>query len=158
MSSSIFDNQTHPIIFNVCLTFWECIERPEEPYDSRSLFDRLKEQRDKKDLEFEETHKLSRFQLNNCQLNWLWWKYYDLAFPSTENLVRGLDDDEVDFLDIVDKAKMDAERRQQIEEKNELRDFRQRVATLQENSIDQVSADTLSSPFFQRYCADMCWY
>lgn len=73
-------------------------------------------------------------------------------------MVRGLDDDEVDFLDIVDKAKMDAERRQQIEEKNELRDFRQRVATLQENSIDQVSADTLSSPFFQRYCADMCWY
>lgn len=34
-------------------------ERPEEPYDGRSLFERLKEQRDKKDLEYEETHKLS---------------------------------------------------------------------------------------------------
>lgn len=34
-------------------------ERPEEPYDSRSLYERLKEQKDKKDLEYEETHKLS---------------------------------------------------------------------------------------------------
>lgn len=37
-----------------------CTEMPEEPYDSRSLYERLKEQRDKKDLEFEETHKLSK--------------------------------------------------------------------------------------------------
>lgn len=36
-------------------------ERPEEPFDSRSLYDRLKEQRDKKDLEFEEAHKLSKW-------------------------------------------------------------------------------------------------
>lgn len=34
-------------------------EKPEEPYDARSLYERLKEQKDKKDLEFEETHKLS---------------------------------------------------------------------------------------------------
>lgn len=56
-----------------------------------------------------------------------------------ENLIRGLDDDEVDFLDIVDKAKMDAEKKQQVEEDNEIMEFRQRVATLQEQSIDQVS-------------------
>lgn len=61
-------------------------------------------------------------------------------FPSPENLIRGLDDDEVDFLDIVDKAKMDAEKKQQIEEDNELMEFRQRVATLQEKSMDQVRA------------------
>lgn len=36
------------------------IELPEEPYDSRPLYARLKEQRDKKDLEFEETQKLSK--------------------------------------------------------------------------------------------------
>lgn len=30
---------------------------PEEPYDGRSLYDRLKEQRDAKDLEFEEARK-----------------------------------------------------------------------------------------------------
>lgn len=39
-------------------------ELPEEPYDSRSLFERLKEQRDKKDLEFEESHKLSKLNLD----------------------------------------------------------------------------------------------
>lgn len=59
-------------------------------------------------------------------------------FLLLENLIRGLDDDEVNFLDIVDKAKMDAEKRQQIEENNELLEFRQRVASLQERSIDQV--------------------
>lgn len=69
-------------------------------------------------------------------------------------MIRGLDDDEVDFLDIVDKAKMDAEKRQQIEEKNELRDFRQRVATLQENSVDQVRCGDLNRLYFQRYCTD----
>lgn len=42
--------------------FINCLisERPEEPYDARSLYDRLKEQKDKKDLEFEEAHKLSK--------------------------------------------------------------------------------------------------
>lgn len=56
-----------------------------------------------------------------------------------ENLIRGLDDDEINFLEIVDKAKIDAERRQQIQESNELSEFRQRVASLQEKSIEQVS-------------------
>lgn len=58
---------------------------------------------------------------------------------SVENLIRGLDDDEVDFLDIIDKARSDAEKKQQMEENNELLEFRQRVASLQENAIDQVS-------------------
>lgn len=56
----------------------------------------------------------------------------------SENLVRGLDNDEINFLDIVDKAKADAEKRQQLQEDNELSEFRQRVASLQEQSIDQV--------------------
>lgn len=38
---------------------------PEEPYDSRSLYERLKEQRDKKDLEYEESHKLSKYIESN---------------------------------------------------------------------------------------------
>lgn len=48
-------------------------ELPEEPYDGRSLFERLKEQRDKKDLEFEESHKLSEFILDLfvvCRCEW----------------------------------------------------------------------------------------
>lgn len=35
------------------------LEVQEEVYDSRSLYDRLKEQKDKKDYDFEEAHKLS---------------------------------------------------------------------------------------------------
>lgn len=34
-------------------------EAPEEDYDHRTLFERLEEQRQKKDFEYEETHKLS---------------------------------------------------------------------------------------------------
>lgn len=60
-----------------------------------------------------------------------------IYFPP-ENLIRGLDDDEVDFLEIVDKAKMDAEKKQQIEDNSELMDYRKRVASLQEKSMDDV--------------------
>lgn len=38
-------------------------EAPEEDYDHRTLFERLEEQRQKKELEYEETHKLSSY---NC--------------------------------------------------------------------------------------------
>lgn len=38
-----------------------CTEVPEEQYDHRSLFDRLEEQRRKKEYEYEETHKLSKY-------------------------------------------------------------------------------------------------
>ncbi len=62
-----------------------------------------------------------------------------INFVFTENLIRGLDDDEVDFLEVIDKAKIDAERKQQLEEKNEMQDFRQKVATLQEQNLDKVS-------------------
>lgn len=54
-------------------------------------------------------------------------------------MIRGLDDDEVDFLEVIDKAKIDAERKQQLEEKHEMQDFRQKVATLQEQNLDKVS-------------------
>lgn len=44
------------------------LERPEEPYDGRSLYDRLKEQKTKKDMEFEEAHKLSMFKKLHIEL------------------------------------------------------------------------------------------
>lgn len=40
------------------------LEVPEEPADTRSLYDRLKEQKDRKQEEFEESHKFS----NECYL------------------------------------------------------------------------------------------
>lgn len=55
-----------------------------------------------------------------------------------ENLIRGLDDDEINFLDIVDKAKLDAEKQKLMQDKNEMLEFRQRVASLQEQTIEQV--------------------
>ncbi|XP_016994526.1 PSME3-interacting protein [Drosophila takahashii] len=87
-------------------------ERPEEPYDGRSLYERLKQNKDKKDMEYEEAHKL-------------------------KNLIRGLDDDEVQFLELVDAHKMNAERQQMRDEELELKDFRNRVEKLQEESVDK---------------------
>lgn len=55
-----------------------------------------------------------------------------------ENLIRGLDDDEVQFLELVDAHKMNAERQQMHDEELELRDFRNRVEKLQEESVDKV--------------------
>ena len=54
-------------------TYWQaCLyfnsEPPEEKYDPRSLFDRLQEQKNTKDMEYEEAHKLSEF--------WFWRKAF----------------------------------------------------------------------------------
>lgn len=46
-------------------------------------------------------------------------------------MIRGLDDDEVDFLELVDKTKMAEERRQLIEESRQIEEFRSKVSTLQ---------------------------
>lgn len=46
----------------------------------------------------------------------------------------------MDFLEVIDKAKIDAERKQQLEEKHEMQDFRQQVANLQEKNLDKVSS------------------
>lgn len=53
-------------------------------------------------------------------------------------MIRGLDDDEVDFLDVIDKAKSVAERKQHQEEQTELQDYRQQVASMMEKNQDQV--------------------
>lgn len=61
-----------------------------------------------------------------------------MTSTNKENLIRGLDDDEVDFLDVIDRAKMEADKKQQLEEQHELLDFRKKVASLQEKSITDV--------------------
>lgn len=96
-------------------------EAPEEEYDSRSLYERLQEQKQKKDLEFEEAHKL-------------------------KNMIKTLDDDEVEFLDLVDQNKMNAERKAQLEEAKEMSDFRQKVASLQEKRMDEQIQQQMSKP------------
>lgn len=96
-------------------------EAPEEEYDCRSLYERLQEQKQKKDLEFEEAHKL-------------------------KNMIKTLDDDEVEFLDLVDQNKMNAERKAQLEEAKEMSDFRQKVASLQEKRMDEQIQQQMSKP------------
>ena len=45
---------------NVCLL--ACLERPQEEYDHRTLYERLKQQKDKKQEEWEEQFKFSKHQ------------------------------------------------------------------------------------------------
>uniref|UniRef100_A0A182P9U5 FAM192A/Fyv6 N-terminal domain-containing protein n=1 Tax=Anopheles epiroticus TaxID=199890 RepID=A0A182P9U5_9DIPT len=97
------------------------IEAPEDEYDPRSLYERLQEQKQKKDSEFEEAHKL-------------------------KNMIKGLDDDEVEFLDLVDKNRMQAERQAHLEEQKELNEFRAKVATLQEKRLDEQIQQQVSVP------------
>uniref|UniRef100_A0A182J8K5 FAM192A/Fyv6 N-terminal domain-containing protein n=1 Tax=Anopheles atroparvus TaxID=41427 RepID=A0A182J8K5_ANOAO len=97
------------------------LDAPEEEYDSRSLYERLQEQKHKKDHDFEEAHKL-------------------------KNMIKGLDDDEVEFLDLVDKNRMHAERQAHIEEQKELNEFRAKVATLQEKRLDEQIQQQVSKP------------
>ncbi|XP_061677734.1 PSME3-interacting protein [Syngnathoides biaculeatus] len=85
---------------------WEKVRKPDEPeqapeeeYDPRSLFERLQEQRDKKQEEFEEQFKF-------------------------KNMVRGLDDDETTFLDEVSRQQSLVEKQRRDEEKQELLEYR----------------------------------
>ncbi|XP_045505170.1 PSME3-interacting protein [Colias croceus] len=83
-------------------------EAPEEPYDTRPLYQRLEEQRMKKEAEYEEAHKL-------------------------KNMIRGLDDDEVGFLDLVERTKAEVAQQISIEEHKEMQEFRERVSNLAES-------------------------
>uniref|UniRef100_A0A3Q0SMF8 Proteasome activator subunit 3 interacting protein 1 n=1 Tax=Amphilophus citrinellus TaxID=61819 RepID=A0A3Q0SMF8_AMPCI len=85
---------------------WEKIRKPDDPeevpeeeYDSRSLFERLQEQKEKKQEEFEEQFKF-------------------------KNMVRGLDEDETSFLDEVSRQQSLVEKQRRDEEKQELLEYR----------------------------------
>lgn len=52
-------------------------------------------------------------------------------------MIKGLDDDEIEFLDLVDRKKTEADRRKELEEEQELLDYRNRVSILQEKSMDE---------------------
>ncbi|XP_050453920.1 PSME3-interacting protein isoform X1 [Cataglyphis hispanica] len=97
------------------------LEPPEEVYDPRSLYERLQEQKNKRDLEYEEAHKL-------------------------KNMIKGLDDDEVEFLDLVDRTKMEEERKKNLEEQKEMRDFKAAVASLQEQKLNEKLKQELKNP------------
>ncbi|EDL87336.1 similar to RIKEN cDNA 2310065K24 [Rattus norvegicus] len=83
---------------------WEKVRKPEDPeecpeeaYDPRSLYERLQEQKDRKQQEYEEQFKF-------------------------KNMVRGLDEDETNFLDEVSRQQELIEKQRREEELEELKD------------------------------------
>ncbi|XP_028307589.1 PSME3-interacting protein isoform X2 [Gouania willdenowi] len=100
---------------------WEKVRKPEDPeeapeeeYDPRSLFERLKEQKDKKQEEFEEQLKF-------------------------RNMVRGLDEDESTFLAEVSRQQSLVEKQRRDEENQELLEYRSALAkTVSEESQREV--------------------
>ncbi|XP_034734062.1 PSME3-interacting protein isoform X2 [Etheostoma cragini] len=85
---------------------WEKVRKPDDPedapeevYDPRSLFERLQEQKDKKQEEYEEQFKF-------------------------RNMVRGLDEEETSFLDEVSRQQCLVEKQRRDEEKQELLEYR----------------------------------
>ncbi|KAJ3596804.1 hypothetical protein NHX12_003204, partial [Muraenolepis orangiensis] len=86
---------------------WEQVRKPDDPeevpeedYDHRCLFERLQEQKDKKQEDFEEQFKF-------------------------KNMVKGLDEDESHFLDEVSRQQSMVEKQRRDEEKKELLDLSQ---------------------------------
>lgn len=61
-------------------------------------------------------------------------------------MIKGLDDDEVEFLDLVDRTKMEEERRKNLEEEKEMRDFKAAVASLQEQKLNEKLKQELKNP------------
>eukprot|EP00095_Tigriopus_kingsejongensis_P006673 maker-scaffold660_size117387-snap-gene-0.33 protein:Tk06673 transcript:maker-scaffold660_size117387-snap-gene-0.33-mRNA-1 annotation:"nefa-interacting nuclear protein nip30" len=81
--------------------------RPEDPQAAqRSLFDQLLANKTKAQEEWDDKHQL-------------------------KNQVRGIDDDEAEFLDQVDDLRSQLERRRRLEEKAELESYRQSQMELQ---------------------------
>lgn len=61
-------------------------------------------------------------------------------------MIKGLDDDEVEFLDLVDRTKMEEERKKNLEEQKEMRDFKAAVASLQEQKLNEKLKQELKNP------------
>jgi len=100
----------HLIIIS-CLT-----EAPEEEFDSRTLYDRLQEQKMKKQEDYEETHKL-------------------------KNMIRGLDNDEYTFLEQVDQHKIEEAERKEKEEMSALEEYKNAVSHLSSEEQEKKVSD-----------------
>ncbi|XP_011494978.1 PREDICTED: protein FAM192A [Ceratosolen solmsi marchali] len=61
-------------------------------------------------------------------------------------MIKGLDDDEIEFLDLVDRTKIEEERKKNLEDEKEMKDFKAAVASLQEKSIDERLKQELKQP------------
>ncbi|XP_057569537.1 PSME3-interacting protein isoform X2 [Hippopotamus amphibius kiboko] len=109
---------------------WEKVRKPEDPeecpeevYDPRSLYERLQEQKDRKQQEYEEQFKF-------------------------KNMVRGLDEDETNFLDEVSRQQELIEKQRREEELKELKEYRisfvlceESISSESGNSVKRLKSD-----------------
>merc|ERR1712183_271930 len=93
--------------------------------DCRSLFEKLEEQRQKKQDDWDEEHKF-------------------------KNQFRGLDDEEVDFLDRVDDVRTENERQRYLDEKRELEEYQRRQQELNEKELEERLEMERKGPGFKR--------
>ncbi len=101
----------------VCLTV---LERPEDVYDPRSLFERLQEQKNMKEEEWQQAHSLSLFALAARHHSPL-----PSSHNTTENQVyMGLDEDEFEFIDKVGRQQHEADQQRWLQEALEIKKFR----------------------------------
>lgn len=62
-------------------------------------------------------------------------------------MIKGLDDDEVNFLDQVDKSRVEAERRKAAEDKEAMDEYRNAVSSLQEDSVQsRINIEVIKKP------------
>jgi len=66
-------------------------------------------------------------------------------FIIPENLVKTLDDEEVQFLDYVEEARQEEEKRKRLEEAKELSEFRSAVSELREKEIEKAINQEIKS-------------
>lgn len=111
---------------------WERVRKPEdpvvapeEPVDCRSLFEKLEEQRQKKQDDWDEEHKF-------------------------KNQFRGLDDEEDDFLDRVDDVRTENERQRYLDEQRELEEYQKRQLELKEKELEERLENERKGPGFRR--------
>lgn len=108
---------------------WDRVRKPDDPEkapepemkDLRPLYDRLEEQRLRKEAEKEESKKL-------------------------KNLVRGLDSEEVEFLEQVDQIRMKNELREREEERKEMEAFKLRSQFVHSAVEREIKIDPTKKP------------
>ena len=107
------------LILNLIFRYF--VEAPPEVFDNRTLYDKLKEQHEIKKKEFEETYSLSQIKtINNLKSSIISYNDIDLI----ENQVRGVDSDEVQFLNEIDRARLEKEREIRLQERKELEEVK----------------------------------
>lgn len=78
---------------------------------------------------------------------WVLCEAHSFHLLFTENMIKGLDDDEVNFLDQVDKGRVEAERRKAAEDKEAMDEYRNAVSSLQEDTVQsRINTEVIKKP------------